>query len=134
MCGKEQSFISGIMTLPFYINICNILLYILSLVVPQIMPFDFGAEPVNDQEMVVVICTVSKGDTPLNIQWFFNQKLVKTETYGITLTNTKRTSQLTIESVTHHNQGNYTCVVKNQAGETNHTAELYVNGTLMWQA
>lgn len=93
------------------------------------MPFDFGTEPVNDQEMVVAMCTVSKGDMPLNIQWYFNGKAIHSGANGIVLTNTKRTSQLTIESVTHHNQGNYSCVVKNQAGTTNHTAELYVNGT-----
>lgn len=92
------------------------------------MPFDFGNDPVNDQEMVVVICTASKGDLPLNIKWYYNGNIVKSENDGITLTNTKRTSQLTIESVTHHNQGNYTCVVKNAAGTANHTTELYVNG------
>lgn len=92
------------------------------------MPFDFGTDPLNDQEMVVVICTVTKGDLPLTIEWYFNEKPLKTDTNGVTLTNAKRTSQLTIESVSHHNQGNYTCVVKNQAGKTNHTAELYVNG------
>ncbi|CAH2265758.1 jg7946 [Pararge aegeria aegeria] len=91
------------------------------------MPFDFGSDPVNDQEMVVVICTVSKGDLPLSIQWYFNEKSLKSNANGVLLTNAKRTSQLTIESVTHHNQGNYTCAVKNQAGTTNHTAELYVN-------
>lgn len=92
------------------------------------MPFDFGAEPVNDQEMIVVICSVTKGDMPLDIKWYFNGKDVKSEKNGVILTNTKRTSQLTIESVTHHNQGNYSCIVKNQAGAKNHTAELYVNG------
>jgi hypothetical protein len=92
------------------------------------MPFDFGTDPVNDQEMVVAICTVSKGDLPLNIQWYFNGGVIMSGTQGIVLSNTKRTSQLTIESVTHYNQGNYSCVVKNQAGTTNHTSELYVNG------
>lgn len=100
-----------------------------SLVAPQIMPFDFGSDPVNDQEMVVVICTASKGDLPLNIQWYFNGTPLKSNVNGVLLTNAKRTSQLSIESVSHHNQGNYTCAVKNQAGTVNHTAELYVNGT-----
>ncbi|KAI5642678.1 immunoglobulin domain-containing protein [Phthorimaea operculella] len=96
-------------------------------VTPQIMHFDFGDEPVNDQETVVAMCTVTKGDMPLQIRWFFNGKPVTPGDNGVMLMSTKRTSQLTIESVTHHNQGNYTCVVKNQAGETNHTAKLYVN-------
>lgn len=93
------------------------------------MPFDFGTEPVNDQEMVVVICTATKGDMPLDIQWYFNGSPVTSGGSGVVLSNTKRTSQLAIESVTHRNQGNYTCVVKNNAGSINHTAELYVNGT-----
>lgn len=93
------------------------------------MPFDFGTEPVNDQEMVVIICTASKGDSPFDIQWHFNGQVIASGVNGVVLTNTKRTSQLTIESVSHRNQGNYTCLVKNQAGAINHTAELYVNGT-----
>lgn len=92
------------------------------------MPFDFGTEPVNDQEMIVVICTATKGDPPFDIQWHFNGKVINSGINGVVLTNTKRTSQLTIESVSHHNQGNYTCLVKNQAGAINHTAELFVNG------
>lgn len=92
------------------------------------MPFDFGNEPVNDQEMVVVICTVSKGDLPLDIKWYFNGNPILTGVNGVLLTSGKRTSQLTIESVTHHNQGNYSCVVTNKAGGTNHTSTLFVNG------
>lgn len=99
------------------------------LVAPQILPFDFGTEALNDQEMAVVICTVTKGDLPVDIKWFFNDDFVSSGINGIVLNNHKRTSQLTIETVSHHNQGNYTCVVKNEAGITNHTAALYVNGT-----
>lgn len=95
---------------------------------PQIMPFEFGEEPVNAQEMVLVTCTVTKGDLPLKIQWYFNGKFIKSGQIGVNLANTKRTSQLSIESVTHQNQGNYSCVVNNDAGNTNHTAQLYVNG------
>lgn len=78
--------------------------------------------------MIVAICAASKGDLPLDIKWYFNTDAIKSGINGVALTNTKRTSQLTIESVSHKNQGNYTCVVKNQAGITNHTAELFVNG------
>lgn len=95
------------------------------------MPFEFGEEPVNAQEMVLVTCTVSKGDLPLKIEWYFNGNIVKSGNNGVNLMNTKRTSQLSIESVTHQNQGNYTCVVKNEAGFMNHTAELFVNGIIM---
>lgn len=92
------------------------------------MPFDFGNEPVNDQEMVVVTCTASKGDSPFTIQWYFDGQLIRSGVNGVVLRNSKRTSQLAIESVSHRNQGNYTCLVKNPAGAVNHTTELYVNG------
>lgn len=102
------------------------------MVAPQILPFDFGTEALNDQEMAVVICTVTKGDLPVDIKWFFNDDFVSSGINGIVLNNHKRTSQLTIETVSHHNQGNYTCVVKNEAGITNHTAALYVNVPPRW--
>lgn len=79
-------------------------------------------------DMIVAICAVSKGDMPLDIKWYFNSDAIKSGLNGVMLTNTKRTSQLTIESVSHHNQGNYSCVVKNKAGTANHTANLFVNG------
>lgn len=94
------------------------------------MPFEFGEEPVNAQEMVLVTCTVVKGDQPLKLEWYFNDNKIKPGDFGISLLNTKRASQLSIESVSHQNQGNYTCVVTNQAGTMNHTAELFVNGTI----
>ncbi|CAF4862530.1 unnamed protein product [Pieris macdunnoughi] len=94
---------------------------------PQIIPFEFGEDTVNAQEMVLVTCTVSKGDLPLLIEWYFNGNKVKSGDIGVTLLNTKRTSQLSIESVTHQNQGHYTCVVRNQAGALNHTSQLFVN-------
>lgn len=80
--------------------------------------------------MVLVTCLVSKGDLPVTIMWFFNGKPVKSGDIGINLVNTKRSSQLNIESVSHQNQGNYTCVVKNEAGSMNYSAELFVNGII----
>lgn len=38
-------------------------------------------------------------------------------------------SVLLITSVTAGNSGNYTCTARNEAGVTNHTATLLVNGT-----
>lgn len=105
------------------------MVFVLILVVPQVLPFDFGNEPVNDQETVVVVCTASKGDLPLDIQWLFNGEPLKTGDSSVVLSSFKRNSQLSIESVSHQNQGNYTCIVKNGAGTVNHTATLYVNGT-----
>lgn len=79
--------------------------------------------------MLVVVCSATKGDLPLDIQWFFNGKAISSGDGGVALSGTKRTSQIYIESISHKNQGNYTCVVRNGAGAVNHTAVLYVNGT-----
>lgn len=79
--------------------------------------------------MVLVTCAVSKGDLPLTIEWYFNGTPVRSGDIGVNLVNTKRSSQLNIESVSHQNQGNYTCVVKNAAGSMNYSSELFVNGT-----
>lgn len=100
------------------------------IVPPQIKHFEFGDGPVNAQEMVLVTCAVSKGDLPLTIEWYFNGIPVKSGNIGINLVNTRRSSQLNIDSVSHQNQGNYTCVVKNEAGAMNYTAQLFVNGIL----
>ncbi|XP_022815108.1 Down syndrome cell adhesion molecule-like protein Dscam2 isoform X26 [Spodoptera litura] len=102
------------------------------MVPPQIKHFEFGEGPVNAQEMVLVTCLISKGDLPATIIWYFNGKPVKSGDIGINLVNTKRSSQLNIESVSHENQGNYTCVVKNDAGTMNYTAELFVNVPPRW--
>lgn len=122
-------------TAPLYVNgiydrprLISPLLFIL--VAPIIKPFDFGAEPANDQEAIMVICSVTKGDMPFVIQWYFNGQAVRTGRRGIVLLNTKRSSQISIESVSHENQGNYTCVVKNEAGVMNYTATLFVNGII----
>lgn len=82
----------------------------------------------NDQEMLLATCAVTKGDLPLTITWYFNSQKINSGDRGVSLVNTKRSSQLNIESVSHTNQGNYSCVVKNEAGSVNHTAQLFVNG------
>ncbi|XP_059046488.1 cell adhesion molecule DSCAM isoform X7 [Achroia grisella] len=97
------------------------------MVPPQIMPFEFGEESFNAQDMVFVTCGASKGDLPLKIDWYFNGKIIQNNDNGVVISKNSRMSQLHIESVTHKNQGNYSCVVTNDAGSVNHTAQLIVN-------
>lgn len=96
---------------------------------PQISPFDFGEVPVNSGDVAVVSCVVIKGDFPLNISWLFNGKTLFNQ-IGISLTNNRRSSQLTVESVSSENAGEYSCIAKNDAGESVHSAILNVNGTV----
>lgn len=96
---------------------------------PQILPFDFGDEPVNAGDTSAVQCTITKGDSPIHISWIFRDRIIQTSTGGVTISQiNKRISTLSIESVAENHSGEYTCCARNTAGEANHTAHLYVNG------
>lgn len=107
-------------------------LHVLSLLLsvpPQIVPFDFGEEAVNSGDMVSVMCTVHKGDFPIDTTWTLNGKnLTYVEGVTVMLTN-KRISQLSIDSVDAAHAGEYTCRAANKAGVAIHSATLIVNGT-----
>ena len=98
-------------------------------VVPMMIPFEFGDEPYDIMSTTTVSCTVSKGDLPIGINWFFNDLRLSSND-GILITkNGQRISILSIESVQPRHAGNYTCMAKNRAGESQHTSELKVIGT-----
>lgn len=98
------------------------------LVAPRITPFVFEGNPVQSEEYVTIQCTVGVGDMPLNISWLFNGQVVTTF-LGISVTSVgKRSSSLTLESVSYENAGNYTCRGENRAGRSEYTASLLVNG------
>lgn len=95
---------------------------------PQIIPFDFGEESVNEGEGVSLQCTVSKGDYPLNITWTLNDRPISS-TDGILINRaSKRVSTLSIDYVMENHSGNYTCIASNKGASTTHTAFLAVNG------
>lgn len=100
-------------------------------VTPQILPFSFGDDPLNTEDVAAVQCMVLKGDLPLKISWFLNAMPITTVENGIHVVMTSpRISQLTIESVTAYHRGNYRCVAENKAGSAQYIAELRANGTL----
>lgn len=100
------------------------------LVPPQILPFSFGEEIVNAGDYATVQCAVVKGDSPISIEWHFNNTDIgQREGVFISKSGT-RASALTIEAVREENSGAYTCKAKNAAGFTNHTAYLHVNGNV----
>lgn len=82
----------------------------------------------NSGEMATIQCAVTKGDLPVEISWSLNEKPIN-PIDGIVITKTsKRISSLSIESVEEVHAGNYTCLAKNKAGKTSHTAVLKING------
>lgn len=99
---------------------------------PHILPFEFE-EAVNSGDMVIVNCAVTKGDVPLRITWTINGKLVK-DYDGILIDTKKRVSQLTIDSVDGIHAGKYVCTATNAAGSYSFSAELNVNGTILYCA
>ena len=102
--------------------------YILFTELPEIIPFSFGKDVVNQGEFTQLTCVVSKGDHPLSITWSLKGELVSS---GPTLTTTMlgtQASMLVISSVDYHHSGVYTCRAENPAGVTTHSAELKVNG------
>lgn len=99
------------------------------LVLPQIIPFDFGEDQINSGDIVSLTCSVNKGDLPMEVTWSFNGRPIS-QVFGVT-TNAvnKRLSTLSIDSVQAEHAGYYTCIAKNQAGSANYSAYLFVNGT-----
>lgn len=102
---------------------------------PQIVPFDFGAEQINLDEMVSATCTVNKGDLPIDISWTHtdtngNKKpLITNDGVVITRTN-QRISMMSIDAAKARHRGNYTCLAKNRGGLTHHGTILHINGEL----
>lgn len=92
------------------------------------MPFSFGDDPFHAGESATLQCTVSHGDQPLNISWQLNDKPMMPSATVTVSRVTARVSLLTIEPVLAVHIGNYTCLAANEAGSTDHTSQLLVNG------
>lgn len=74
------------------------------------------------------MCLVLSGDTPIDINWLFNDYPINSY-LGVTIVKGgKKSSMLTIESVTGRHSGNYTCQAKNTAATVSQSAQLIVNG------
>lgn len=97
---------------------------------PQISPFSSGTQPVHLGQYITYQCTITEGDLPLNIRWTFNnQPIITADEQDILIAKLgRRSSVLTIESVTDRNAGNYTCLGSNAAGKTSYTTQLKVIG------
>lgn len=126
----SELIVKGTFSIDFYLFVLFFPLFILSFltVPPQIVSFDFGETAVNSGDMASVICTVHKGDFPIEVTWTLNgRNLEQVEGVSILRTN-KRISQLSIDSVDAAHAGEYVCKATNEAGFVEHSAYLRVNG------
>ena len=99
-------------------------------VAPQILPFTIATEPANSGESISVVCAISKGDLPIEINWAHNDKPISHDHPDINIVaTTKKNSILSIESVAARHAGSYTCLASNKAGATSYSSVLAVNGT-----
>ncbi|XP_076297113.1 Down syndrome cell adhesion molecule 1 isoform X31 [Lasioglossum baleicum] len=104
------------------------------MVTPQIAPFSISEEPANWGEQISAMCSILKGDSPIEIRWSFNGEPITRDTHpDITITKTgRKNSVLIIDSVTARHAGEYTCVASNLVGSVSRSAELSVNVPPRW--
>ena len=95
---------------------------------PEIVPFDFGSEVVNQREFAQLSCVVRKGDEPISITWSLKGDDLSSDPTMTTNTIGSRMSLLVITSVEYRHSGSYTCRAENSAGVDTYSAELKVNG------
>ena len=95
---------------------------------PVLTPMSFGQEVVNEGDRGMLLCSVIRGDPPFAFTWSLHGDIVHTEPGLTTNQIGGSASMLTINSIGHRHSGQYTCTVKNSAGQTSVSTELKVNG------
>ena len=97
---------------------------------PEIVPFDFGGESVNEGESAMIMCNIRKGDKPYHITWNLKGDIVSSDPDLVTTMLGNQASLLTINNVGFRHSGVYTCRAENEAGVTSYSTELKVNGSV----
>ncbi|GAB6021002.1 Down syndrome cell adhesion molecule-like protein 1 [Chamberlinius hualienensis] len=96
------------------------------LVPPKVIPFTFLDDQFYKGMRSLVTCAISQGDQPLTFEWLKDGKAIPMNMGIVTRKYDQNTDSLSIENVDSRHSGNYTCIVRNQAGKAMHTAQLMV--------
>ena len=92
------------------------------------MPISFSADAFVEGDFAQTTCALRKGDKPIHFSWQFNGHPLQESEYIEMGRSGSRSSFLTIDPITSHDRGNYTCTASNKAGTMAVHAELKVNG------
>ena len=95
---------------------------------PEIVPFSFGFDRIDQGRLAQLTCVVSHGDMPLKITWSLKGDLISSDPTMTTTMIGREMSMLIIRSVDYQHSGTYTCRAENPAGITTYSTELKVNG------
>ena len=95
---------------------------------PEIVPFTFGSDSIDQGKYAQLTCVIRSGDLPITITWSLKGDIVSSDPTMTTTMLGTQASMLVISSVDYQHSGVYTCRAENMAGVTSHSAELLVNG------
>ncbi|KAK4008603.1 hypothetical protein OUZ56_013738 [Daphnia magna] len=76
---------------------------------------------------ITVQCMIIDGDLPMTLRWIFHGRELSSQMGISTFRLNPRVSLLSIDAVAAGHAGDYTCTAQNAAGQSNHTASLFVN-------
>ncbi|XP_015172316.1 PREDICTED: Down syndrome cell adhesion molecule-like protein Dscam2 isoform X35 [Polistes dominula] len=102
------------------------------MVIPKLLPFVFGEEPLNSGQVVTVPCAVVEGDQPLKLRWTLNGHEISPHSGISVLDLGGRGVILSIGSVQAAHAGTYTCIAENLAGRHELSDDLIVNVPPRW--
>lgn len=125
------------MTMISYLNLFWWLIWLIIIfndyfiVKPQIEPFTFNLNTINEQNTAKVICTVIAGDLPIEIKWLKDGAELRAGGNRRVMQLDDMMVMLSLSALSVNDSGNYTCLAKNSAGRAEHTASLYVKG--LWK-
>ena len=95
---------------------------------PEIVPFTFGDDTVDEGEFAQLTCAVRRGDRLISITWSLKGDVISSEPAMTTTMISHQASMLIISSVGYRHSGIYTCRAENPVGVSTYAAELKVNG------